>query len=114
MSGNSSNGSNNGNSGSENSYGSSYWNETCYPNLTNSDYSSEGASSSGSYGQWYGNYAASTDSGRTNSTMSSMSSASTGTSDSWGSGTSWGSASTWGWSAASMTDYDADTESICQ
>ena len=85
------------------------------PEITNSDYSSDGASSGSSSDQWNGNnYAASTESGRTESTISSMSSASTGSSDSWGSGTSWGSASTWGWSAANQSDYDGDTESICQ
>ena len=114
------NGSNNNNGSDTSSSGSGYNYHydgyssdmrTHYPVVTNSDYSSEGASSYGSYGNEQYNYGASTDSGRTESTASSMSSASTGTSDSWGSGTSWGSASTWGWSSANQSDYDADCES---
>ena len=82
-----------------------FWHGSIYE-ANQSDYSSEGASSLGSYGYGLGNNGyVSTDSGRSNSTTSYASNSS-------GYTTSWGSASTWGWSSANQTDYDADTESL--
>ena len=107
-------------SGSESTSGSGYdWHyegyssdmRTHYPDVNNSDYSSEGASSLGSYGLWSdNNYAASTDSGRSNSTWSTNSNWSQ---DSGSSGTSYGSASTWGSTIGrgSESGYEGDIES---
>ena len=81
------------------------------PVVTNSDYSSEGASSLGSYGLWSDqNDNVSTDSGRSNSTWSNQSDWSQ---DSGSSGTSYGSTSTWGSTIGrgSEDGYDGDTES---
>ena len=82
------------------------------PVVTNSDYSSEGASSMGSYGLWSDhNENASTDSGRSNSTWSSNGSNWNYNSDS--SATSYDSTSTWGSTIGRGTaeGYDGDTES---
>ena len=85
---------------------------THYP-VGNSDYSSDGNGSLGSYGLWSDHYEnASTDSGRTESTASTNSNWSN---NSGSSATSYGSASTWGSTIGrgSESGYDGDTESIC-
>ena len=86
---------------------------THYPVYGQSDYSSDGTNSIGSYGLWSDNYSgASTDSGhsQTSDTSSNWSY------NSGSSATSYGSASTWGSTIGrgSTDGYDGDTESICQ
>ena len=81
--------------------------------FNNSDYSSDGTNSIGSYGLWSNQTDASTDSGRSESSSSGNSAWSNATGSS---ATSWGSASTWGQIHGRGTEsgYDADTESINQ